>query len=93
MRTVKILPSFERSLKRVSFSDKEEIKKALTQSNEFLVSGIIPKGLGLKKINHDKYEIRVDIRLRIVMKMDKEYVYLVLAGSHNDVIRYLREYR
>ena len=93
MKIVKILPSFERSLKKLSFRDKNNLKETLTQFNDFIVSDVLPAGLGFKKINHDKYEIRVDIRIRIIVKIDKEYVYLVLAGSHDDVKRYLCEYR
>ncbi len=93
MKIIKILPSFERSLKKLSFRDKTNLKETLGQFNDFLVSGILPPGLGFKKINHDKYEIRVDIRIRIIVKIEKEYVYLVLAGSHDDVRRYLRDSR
>lgn len=93
MRIIKILPSFERSLKKLSLHDKDKLKKTLVQFNEFLISDIMPAGLGFKKINHDKYEIRVDIRIRIIIKIDRECVYFVLAGSHDDVRRYLRDYR
>ncbi|MFA5337437.1 MAG: hypothetical protein WC330_03790 [Candidatus Omnitrophota bacterium] len=93
MRIVKILPSFERSLKKLSSRDKDKLKQTLIQFNEFLVSGVLPVGLGFKKINHDKYELRVDIRIRVIIKIEKEYIYLVLAGSHDSVKRYLREYR
>jgi mRNA-degrading endonuclease RelE of RelBE toxin-antitoxin system len=93
MRIVKILPSFERSLKKLSSRDKDKLKQTLVQFNEFLVSDLLPVGLGFKKINHNKYELRVDIRLRVIIKIEKEYVYFVLAGSHDSVKRYLREYR
>lgn len=46
-----------------------------------------------RKINSDKYEFRVSSRIRIVVKQEKDTFYLVLVGSHNDVRRYLREYR
>ena len=93
MRIIKILSSFERSLKTLSIQDRDKLKKALIRFNEFLISGIMPAGLGFKKINHDKYEIRVNIRLRVIIKMEKGYVYFVLTGSHDDIKRYLRDYR
>lgn len=93
MKTVKILPSFKRFFKKLSSRDKEKIKKTLHQLNDFLISGNLPVGLGLKKINYDKYELRVDIHLRIVLKMEKEIVYLVLVGQHDDIKRYLRNSR
>ena len=55
--------------------------------------GKIPHGYGFKKINGDKYEIRVDIRTRIVMKAEEDLLVCHLIGNHDDVKRYLREYR
>ena len=53
----------------------------------------MPAGFGFKKINHDKYEFRIDIRLRVVVKVEGEDYYLVLAGNHDEVKRYLRRRR
>jgi mRNA-degrading endonuclease RelE of RelBE toxin-antitoxin system len=93
MRTIRILPSFERSLKKISPGDKNSLKKSLEQLNSFLLTGSLPKGLGLKKLEIGIYEIRVNIRMRIIMKVEDDVFYLVLAGSHSDVKRYLRSYR
>ena len=93
MKRILILPSFERSLKRLTPLDKKKLAESLENFNSFLISGEMPAGLGFKKINHDKYEFRVDIRLRVVVKVEGEDYYLVLAGNHDDVKRYLRRYR
>jgi mRNA-degrading endonuclease RelE of RelBE toxin-antitoxin system len=93
MKIIKILPSFERSLKKLSSQDKEKLKKSLRQLNDFLTSGILPAGLGFKKINHNKYELRVDIHLRVIVKIESNFVYLVLVGNHNDLKRFLRGYK
>lgn len=93
MRIVKILPSFERTLKKVSPKDKGKLKKSLCQLNGFLATGIFPKGLGLKKLLDDIYELRVDIRLRVILQMDQEVVYLVLVGSHDQIKKYLKNTR
>ncbi len=93
MRIVKILPSFERNLKRVSSKDRTKIKKSLHQLNSFITKGVLPKGSGLKKLTNSIYEIRMDIRLRIIIQMDEDVVYLVLVGSHSDIKRYLNRYR
>ena len=93
MRNIQVLSSFERSLKKLSKQEKEKLKRCLDQFSIFISTGALPKGLGLKKINKNKYEIRVDIRLRILMKLEKDTLFLVLVGNHNDIKRYLREYR
>ncbi len=93
MRHVALLPSFQRAFKKLDPASRQKVVESLQQFNEFLVSGQISGGLGLKKINHDKYEFRVDIRLRIVMKLEKDTFYLVLVGNHDEIRKYLRDFR
>ena len=82
-----------RALGKLSIKDKEKLKKSLYQLNNLLVTGILPKGLGLKKLTDDLYELRVDIRLRVILKMGKDTVFLALAGSHNDIKQYLKKFK
>ena len=58
-----------------------------------LCAKTIPAGYGFKKINGDKYEIRVDMKTRIVMKADGDTLVCHVVGNHEDVKRYLRAYR
>ena len=93
MKSIAVLPSFERSIKKLSPLKSKQIAESLEDFNKMLVTGDRPAGLGFKKINHDKYELRASIRLRVVMKLEGNVYYLVLAGNHDEVRRYLREYR
>ncbi len=93
MKRILILPSFERSVKKLTRQDKDNLVESLDIFNSFLLTGELPTGFGFKKINHDKYEFRVDIRLRVVVEVEGEDYYLVLAGNHDEVKRYLRHYR
>jgi mRNA-degrading endonuclease RelE of RelBE toxin-antitoxin system len=93
MKSIVVLPSFERSLKKLSLLERKQIAESLESFNRMLITGDCPAGLGFKKINHDKYELRATIRIRVVMKSDGDTYYLVLVGNHDDVRRYLREYR
>ena len=93
MRQVIALPSFDHSIKKLSPPDRNHLAESLELFNTFVVSGDLPAGLGFKKINHDKYEFRAGLRLRVVVKAEANTYYLVLVGSHNDVKRYLRRFR
>jgi len=93
VKRILILPSFERSVKKLTRQDKDNLAESLEEFNLFLLSGEAPVGFGFKKVNHDKYEFRVDIRLRVVVKVEGGDYYLVLAGNHDEVKRYLRHYR
>ncbi|MBI4846140.1 MAG: hypothetical protein HY810_06695 [Candidatus Omnitrophica bacterium] len=93
MNKILILSSFERSLKKLTRQDKDNIAESLELFNSVLLTGKLPSGFGFKKINHNKYEFRVDIRLRVVAKKEDEIYYMVLAGDHDEVKRYLRNYK
>lgn len=93
MKKVAILPSFERDVKKFTSVEKEKLKKALSAFNRFLTVGEVTYGFRFKKINHDKYEFRIDLSLRVVVKREGEIYYLVRAGDHETVRRYLNTYR
>ncbi|MCM8780083.1 MAG: hypothetical protein NC914_02925 [Candidatus Omnitrophica bacterium] len=93
MKNIYILPSFERSLKKLTPIQKKLVAGSLEEFNAFLTSGRMSAGFGLKKINHDKFEFRVDIKLRIIVKVEEGNYYLILAGNHDDIKRYLRRFR
>ena len=93
MKSIVLLPSFERCFKRLDPQAKSRLKDALEKFNEFVLSGNPFKGLGFKKINHDKFEFRVDIHLRVVVKIDQDICYLVLVGNHDEIRKYLKQYR
>ena len=93
MRLVKPLPSFERSVKGLNFREKKKLVRSLELFNNFLVTGEIPTGLYFKKIDKNKWEFRIDIQLRVIVKQEKNTFYLVLAADHNKVRNYLRRFR
>ena len=93
MKNILILPSFERSVKKLSRQDKEQLVESLEIFNTYLLSGEAPFGFRFKKINHDKYEFRINIKLRVIIKITDNDAYLVLVGNHDEVKKYLRNFR
>jgi len=93
MKRIAILPSFERSVKDLTPQERSDLAHGLAQFNEFVCSGNAPFGFGFKKINYDKYEFRVGIRLRVIIKAENDIFYLVFVGNHEDIKRYLRKHR
>lgn len=93
MKRIFILPSFENSVKNLTPQEKRQLAKGLEAFNLFLLTGNAPFGFRYKKIGHNKYEFRINIRLRAIVKESDDVLYLVLVGSHEDVTRYLRNFR
>ena len=93
MRQLAVSQHFQKQLRKLSPQDQEKITHTLKLLLHGLESGQISVGLRFKKINGDKYEIRVDIRNRIVMKADGDVLVCHLIGNHETVKRFLREFR
>ena len=93
MKRLAVSRQFQKQLRKLPANDQRKAATALKQLLGALQSGHRPPGLGFKKINGDKYELRVDLRLRIVMQADADTLVCHLVGNHDEVRRYLRVYR
>ena len=87
------LSSFERTFKKLDTHERASVISTLRVFSAYLSGAQKTIGLGFKKINCDKYELRADIRVRIVLKRIEDTYYLIMVGNHDDVVRYLKEYR
>lgn len=84
-------PSFGRSIKAFQGREKEEIKKAALEAIDILSQDkIIHKGIGLKRLRGDFWEIRKGLKARVLFRWQGELVEFILAGDHNDIKRYLK---
>ncbi|MDP2938574.1 MAG: hypothetical protein Q8O13_00605 [Candidatus Omnitrophota bacterium] len=84
-------PSFDRSVKAFHGKEKEEIKKVAIQTIDILSQDrVIHKGIGLKHLKGNFWEVRHGLKARILFRWEKDLVEFVLAGSHDDIKRYLK---
>ncbi len=86
----KYLSTFERLFSKLSRSEKEKSREALDRIIHFFETGVKPKGLGLKKLRKNYWEIRVDLSLRILFEYCHSEVSFVIIGNHNDIQRVLK---
>ena len=83
--------SFDRSVKSFHGSEKEEIKKVAIQLIDMLSPDRkIYKGLGLKRLRGNFWEVRRGIKTRILFRWEGDLVEFIFAGDHDDVKRFLR---
>jgi len=84
-------PSFEDSLKFLPNKDKEDIKQTAIKIIDILSQDkFIHKGIGLKRLKGDYWEVRRGLKTRIILRWGKGLVEFILAGSHDDIRRYLK---
>ncbi len=84
-------PSFDRSVKSFHDLEREEIKKVAIQLIDMLSHDQeIHKGLGLKRLRGNFWEVRKGLKARILFRWDGDLVEFVLAGNHDDIKRFLK---
>ena len=93
MKNLAVSKHFQKQLHRLSGQDREKAAEALKSFLAALKRGEIPKGLGFKKINGDKYEIRVGLKIRIAMKFEQDSFVCHVIGDHEAIRHYLSFYR
>ena len=84
---------FQRQFDKLAEEEKAVVRSSLKELLEAIKTKQFPAGLGFKKINGDKFEIRVSIRLRVALKLDGETLVCHVVGNHESIKRYLRDYR
>ncbi|MFH1857135.1 MAG: hypothetical protein ABH836_07965 [Candidatus Omnitrophota bacterium] len=83
--------SFAQTVKRLPQAEKVKIKEAARELVVFFETRQKTKGLGLKKLKGDFWELRVDLKNRIIFRFKDDLVEFVIAGSHDKIKRYLGE--
>lgn len=84
-------PSFDKSVRSFHAKEKEEIKRIALQTIDILShEKIIYKGIGLKRLKGNFWEVRYGLKARILFRWEKDLVEFILAGDQNDIKRYLK---
>lgn len=91
MSRIFYLPTLLKQLEKLKGKEADLAQKALTAFDHFVRTGEKTEGLGLKKLTESNYEIRVDIRRRVIMKKIGQDYYLALYGDHAAIERFLKD--
>lgn len=84
-------PSFDRSVKSLHSREKEEVRAVALQTIDILSQDrLIHKGIGLKRLKGDFWEIRKGLKARILFRWEGDLIEFILAGDHNNIKRYLK---
>lgn len=84
-------PSFDKSVRSLRSKEKEEVKIIAGQAVDILSQDkLIHKGIGLKRLRGNYWEIRKSIKARLLFKWEGDLIEFILAGSHNDIRRFLK---
>ncbi len=90
MRAIGFRTSFDRAYQKLTPSDQEKVDDTIDKFTLALERNETSKGLGLKRLMEDRWEIRVNIHLRICFRMTNDLVEFALVGDHEMIKNYLK---
>lgn len=84
--------SFDKSLKKLPKKEKEKIKRSCIELIEVLEENQnLRKGLRLKQLTGNIYEISQGRKVRIIFSWENNYLTFILAGNHDQIKTFLKE--
>lgn len=87
---INYLKSYDRSFKKLDRAIQEKTISAINGLIDFLRTHQKPEGLGLKKVYKNYWEIRLDIRNRLIFELSGESINIAFVGGHNAVKTFLK---
>ena len=88
--TINYLKSYDHSFKRLDRAIQGKAISAIDVLIEFLRNHQKPAGIGLKKVHNNYWEIRLDIRNRIIFELVGDSINIAFVGNHNTVKAFLK---
>ncbi|MDI6791389.1 MAG: hypothetical protein QME81_00780 [bacterium] len=90
MRKYERKPGFDATLSKLAPVRKTKARESIRKLVVFFETGERTAGLGLKKLQKDYWEIRTDLKDRILFRLKGDTVEFIIAGNHNEIKRYLK---
>ena len=84
------LSSYVRTYKKLPRNKQLKVGQIVYVLIDFFKIGQKPKGLGLKKLKNNYWEIRVDLHYRIIFELEKDLILFVLVGNHDSIKNFLK---
>ena len=82
--------SFDKVFKKLGLSRQEKVIDAISILIDFFENRKKAKGLGLKNLRENYWEIRVNVKDRIIFTLEKDKVAFIIVGNHDEIEKFLR---
>ena len=82
--------SFDKVFKKLGLNRQEKVIDAISILIDFFENRKKAKGLGLKNLRENYWEIRVNVKDRIIFTLEKDKVAFIIVGNHDEIRKFLR---
>lgn len=84
------LSSYVRTYKKLPRNKQLKAGQTIYVLIDLFKTGQKPKGLGLKKLKNNYWEVRVALHYRIIFELEKDLISFVLVGNHDSIKNFLK---
>ena len=82
--------SFDKVFKKLGLNRQEKVIDAISILIDFFENRKKAKGLGVKNLRENYWEIRVNVKDRIIFTLEKDKVAFIIVGNHDEIKKFLR---
>lgn len=90
MKPVRIHPHLLAEIRAKSHGERRQIGEAIAAAQSALGQPHLHRGIGLRKLRDDYYEIRIGIKLRLIFENTPSALGFEFLGNHDEVTRFLK---
>ena len=82
--------SFDKVFKKLGLNRQEKVIDAISILIDFFENRKKAKGLRIKNLRENYWEIRVNVKDRIIFTLEKDKVAFIIVGTHDEIKKFLR---
>ena len=90
MKSIRIQPDLLKAIRAMPAADRKVVGKRIAETQRCIGQPHRHRGLGLRKLRDDWYEVRVGLKLRLLFENTPEALVFECLGDHDDVKHFLK---
>ena len=90
MKRVRIQPDLLKAIRAMPAAERRAVGERIAEAQRHFGQPHPHRGLGLRKLRDDWYEIRLGLKLRLVFENTSDALVFEFLGDHDDVKRFLK---
>ena len=92
MKAVRINAGLLKHIRGLPVNERREVGERIAEAQRCIGQPHLHKGVGLRKLQDDYFEIRVGLKLRLVFENAPEALVFEMTGDHDDVKNFLKSH-
>ncbi|MDQ6633111.1 MAG: hypothetical protein M3Y82_15380 [Verrucomicrobiota bacterium] len=91
MKEIRFHHSVLKEIRSRTSKERREIGEKIAEAQNTMGQPHLHKGIGIRKLRNDYFEIRVGLKDRLVFAHTRNALVFELIGHHNEVQRFLKD--